>query len=69
MTFFSETASPKLVYLVCSSVMLYIDPANDAPGVQNDPTPGDISSHILIMGKEYKNLLRNDEDGAFIFCV
>ena len=50
-------------------MMLYIDPANDAPGVQNGPTPGDISSHIL--GKAYTNLLlRNHEFRSFYtLCV
>ena len=46
--------------------MLYIDPANDAPGVQNGPTPGDINSYIHSVGKSYSNLLfRNHESRSF----
>ena len=49
---------------------LYIDPANDAPGVQNGPVPGDISYHVLTMGKTYKNLLlRNHESQSFYIFV
>ena len=49
-------------------MMLNIDAANDAPGVQNGPTPGTFApSHILTMGKVYKNLLIKMSPGAIIF--
>ena len=51
-------------------VVRYIDPATDAPGVQNGPTSGDISSHIFTVGKPHKNLLRNHESQSFyILCI
>ena len=71
--FFSETTRPKACIFSMQQcfMMLYIDTANDDPGVQNGPTPGDISSHILTMGKASKNLhVRNQlSPGAFTFCV
>ena len=70
--FFSESAIPRACILSTKHcyMMPYIDPASDAPGVQKGPTPGDISSHILTMGKSYKNLLRNHEYRSFyILCV
>ena len=66
--FSSETARPKACTfsMQISSMVLYIDPANDAPWVQN----GDISSHIVTMGKLYKNHLRKHESQNFyILCV
>ena len=71
---FSETAISKARIHVFSMqlcyMMLYIDPTNDAPGVQNGPTPGDISSHVLTIGKAYKNRLRNHESrNYYIKCV
>ena len=53
---------PKLYVRIFSMqqyyMMFYIDPDNDAPGVQNSPTTGAFSSHIHVftMGKAYKNL-------------
>ena len=61
---------PELVSMQQCYMMPYIDSANDAPGRQNGPIPGDISSQILTMGKTYKNLLRNHESRSlYILCV
>ena len=47
-------------------MVLYINPANHAPGVKNGPAPGVISSHRLTMGKHKKNLLlRNHKAQSF----
>ena len=53
-------------------MMLNIDPAdnaNNAPGVQNGPTAENISSHILTVGKSYKNFPRNHESWSFYISV
>ena len=46
-----ERHHPKQCYVV-----LYINPANHAPGVKSGPTLGVISSHILTIGKTQKRI-------------
>ena len=52
--FFSETTRPR-AFIFCMLqcvVVLFINPANHAPGVKNGPAPGIISSHRHTMGKQ-----------------
>ena len=65
--FFSKTTRPK-AFIFCMKqclVVLYINPANHAPGVKNGPAPGVISSHRLTMGKTKNLLLQNHKAQSF----
>ena len=55
-TFFSEPAKSKarIFSMQQCYIMIYIDTANDAPGVQNGPTAWDISILILTIEKHTK---------------